>query len=162
MADAASTLIGIIASGLHEIHKIVEIVEDIKDAPENILSLRDDAVELGCLFEQLSRSNVLDFAPIPPGRTTHALVERLSDALHEIQAFVEKVSETRWDGTLHVKRLKWFLAAGRCQNLRENLTSLKSSIIAIVTASTSYVFLAWALFVLRNMTSLQAICTKYH
>ncbi len=139
MADAASALIGIIAFGLHAIHKIVEIAEDIKDAPENVVALRDDAIELGCLFEQLSRSNVLDFVAIPRGRTTQVLVERLKDALDKIQTFVEEVSEARQDGTLRVRKLKWFLSAGRCQNLRENLTSLKSSTIAIVTASTSYV-----------------------
>ncbi|PSR77194.1 hypothetical protein PHLCEN_2v8023 [Hermanssonia centrifuga] len=139
MADGASAIIGIVAFGLHVVHRVIEIVEEIRDAPGDILALQDDAVEVGYLLRQLQQSGVLDTVVIPPGRATRASVDRLKGALEEIKLFVEAVSEERQDGALRVRKIKLFLKPGRCQKLRGNLTSLKSFIIAIVTASTSCV-----------------------
>ncbi len=138
MAD----IIGIIAFVGHIVHKIVDIVKEIQDAPEDITALRDDAAEIGYLLRQLQQSNALHTVILPSdGRVQlEALAERMQNALREIRSFIAKISKER-HGKLRVRKLKWFLtsARGRCEKLRGSLTSLKASIMAIMTASTSYV-----------------------
>ncbi len=114
MADGVSAIVGVVAFGLHAVHKIVDIVEEIKDAPGDILALRDDALEVGCLLQQLQQSKVLDTVVVTPGGRTQASADRLWDGLREIQSFVGKVSEARQDGTLRFRKIRLFLSIGRC------------------------------------------------
>ncbi|PSR75721.1 hypothetical protein PHLCEN_2v9012 [Hermanssonia centrifuga] len=81
MAD----IIGIIAFVGHIVHKIVDIVKEIKDAPEDITALRDDAAEIGYLLRQLQQSNALQTVILPSdGRVQlETLAERLHNALRE-------------------------------------------------------------------------------
>ncbi len=137
MADGASAIIGILAFGLHVVHKVYEIIEAIKDAPDDILALRQDATEIGCFLLHLQQSDVWDSAVIPQIIDSASLISRIKDDLDEIELFVDKVTEQRRDGKVRVRKIKWLLRNGRCEKLRGSLASFKSSIIAIVTASTS-------------------------
>ncbi len=138
MADGASAIIGIVAFGLQAVHKVYEIIDSIKDAPTDILALKHDAEQIGSLLLQLQQLRVTDSAVVPSGVNAAILMKLFEDALGEVESFVNKVAESRRDGKIRVKKLQWFLRGGRCEKLRGSLTSLKTSIIAIVAASTSY------------------------
>ncbi len=66
MADAASTIIGIVAFGLHAAHKVYEVIDSIKDTPTDALALKDNANQIGNLLLQLQQSRILDSAVFPP------------------------------------------------------------------------------------------------
>ncbi|PSR81631.1 hypothetical protein PHLCEN_2v6313 [Hermanssonia centrifuga] len=140
MADGASAIIGIVAFGLHAVHKVYEVVDSIKDAPADILALKHDAKQVGSLLLQLQQSGVLDSGVAPPSVDLAMLMKIFEDALSQVELFIDKVAEDRRDGEIRVWKLQWFLKNGRCNKLRESLASLKISIIAIVAAYTSYVY----------------------
>ncbi len=140
MADGASAIIGIVAFGLHAVHKVYEVVDGFRDAPADILALKHDAKQIGSLLLQLQQSGVLDSGVAPPRVDLAVLMKLFENALSQIELFIDKVAEDRRDGEIRVRKLQWFLKNDRCNKLRESLASLKISIIAIVAAYTSYVY----------------------
>ncbi len=160
MADGASAIIGVVAFGLHAVHRVYEVIYSIKDASADILALQHDAKEVGSLLLQLQQSQVLGSAVLPQNADVFVLTNRFKDALSEITSFADKVAEERRDGKVRLRKLQWLLRDGRCAKLRAGMSSLKTSIIAVVAASTSYVIYSYIVLTLflNSFGSWQAIC----
>ena len=117
MAD----VIGILSFALHAAHKVYNIIESIKDAPEVIQALRDDALQVHgflerFLDEQASRS-CLDHAAEPQVAALVRKAERLATA---VTNFLDKATAQKSNGTHEVKRVKWPLYAGEARKLSED------------------------------------------
>ncbi len=139
MADGASAIIGIVAFGLNAAHKVYEVIDNIKDAPTDVLALKHDAKQIASLLLQLQELHILDSAVVPLSVDIVVLRKLFENALGEVELFIDKVAELRRDGEIRVRKLQWVLKGGRSKRLRESLRSLKTSIIAVLAASTSYV-----------------------
>ncbi|PSS01013.1 hypothetical protein PHLCEN_2v4088 [Hermanssonia centrifuga] len=137
MADGASAIIGIVAFGLNAAHKVYEVIDNIKDAPTDVLALKHDAKQIASLLLQLQELHILDSAVVPLSVDIVVLRKLFENALGEVELFIDKVAELRRDGEIRVRKLQWVLKGGRSKRLRESLRSLKTSIIAVLAASTS-------------------------
>ena len=135
MADA----IGILGFALHAAHKVYNIIESIKDAPEVIQALRDDALQVHgflerFLNEQASRS-CLDHAAEPQ---VAALVRKAERLATTVTNFLDKATAQKSNGAHEVKRVRWPLYAGEARKLSEDFRAFHLSLTALYTLSTSY------------------------
>ena len=136
MAD----VIGILSFALHAAHKIYDIIESIKDAPEVIQALRDDALQVHGFLKRFlddrgSRSRVED-AREPQVAALARKAERL---VTSVDAFLSKATSQKRDGAHKVKRIKWPLYEGEARMLSEEFRAFYVSMTALYTLSASCV-----------------------
>ena len=142
MAD----VLGILGFALHAAHKVYTIIESIKDAPNEIQALRDDAFQVyGFLEKVLSsldeggRSNHLR-AEIVEDPQIDALLKKAQAMTSVVNAFIKKTTTQKDDGTYAVKKLTWPLYAADAKKLSEEFKAFYVSLTAAYTVSTSYAF----------------------
>ena len=139
MAD----IIGILAFALHATHKIYNIVESIKDAPNEIQALRDDALRVRGFLQELLNSPNEDrrVRQVNPGdlpdQQTEALVKHARGITAIADTFIAKATIPRNDGTYEVRKLKWPFYACQAKKLSKQFRSFYQSLTAVFTVSTS-------------------------
>lgn len=141
MAD----VVGILGFALHAAHKIYNVIESIKDAPSDIQTLRDDALQVHGFLHKLLDSNkegelssALCTGDLRDGQID-SLVKKAEIITKTVDKFIKKTTTERESGTYEVKKLKWPLYAGEAKKLSEQFKAFYSSLTAVYTISTSYV-----------------------
>lgn len=141
MAD----VIGILGFALHAAHKVYTVIESIKDAPNDIKALRDDAFQVHGFLTKLlgsqdegEQSGPLRVADVKDPQIA-ALVKKAQVISDTVEKFLSKTTTKKDDGTHAVKKLKWPLYAGEAKNLSEQFKAFYVSLTAAYAISTSYV-----------------------
>ena len=141
MAD----VIGILGFALHAAHKVYNVIQSIKDAPNDVRALRDNAFQVhGFLDDLLNKQVKGESGHSPLSRDDQSagvatLVEQARDIVTTANKFIEKTTEPKDDGTYRVKRVQWLLKPGKAKTLAEQFRSFYVRLTAIYTVSSSYV-----------------------
>ena len=138
MAD----VIGVLSFALHAAHKVYDIVQTIKDAPDAVRALGKEASRVkGLLTVMLSEPNgeLSSFLR----NIDHPLVETLVEDAKELgstaDTLLAKVTRQREDGTHKVKRYRWPFHAGEAEKLAAQFQAFYVSLTAVYAVATSYV-----------------------
>ena len=138
MAD----VIGILSFALHAAHKVYDVVQTIKDAPEAVRTLGKEASRVkGLLTVMLPEPSG---EPSPLLRSVdNPLVKTLVEDAKELGSTAEtllaKVTRQREDGTHKVKRYRWPFHAGEGEKLSGQFQAFYLSLTAVYAVATSYV-----------------------
>ena len=134
---SAADVIGILGFALHAAHKIYDIVQDVREAPEKVRKLKEEASDISRLYEQLGiRRDSVEGLILPPG-----LAERGEDLLKAGEEFVDKVTKLAGDGTRNVKTIKWMFKITRATKLEEAFTKFRRELTDACVITTLYVHL---------------------
>lgn len=141
MAD----VVGILGFALHAAHKIYNVIESIKDAPSDIRTLRDEALQVHGFLDKLldskkegELSSALCPGDLRDGQI-NTLVKNAETITKTVDNFIKKTTTEKDGGTYEVKKLKWPFYAGEAKKLSEQFKAFYSSLTAVYTVSTSYV-----------------------
>ena len=139
MAD----VIGILSFALHAAHKVYDVVQTLKDAPDAARALGKEASRVESLLTVM--------LPEPSGEPSpllrsvdNALVKTLVEDAKELGSTAEtllaKVTRQREDGTHTVKRYLWPFHAGEAEKLSNQFQTFYISLTAVCSVVTSCVF----------------------
>ncbi len=110
--------LGIITSTLHAAHKVYEIVKTIKDAPEEIQALQDQAHLLDSILPGMS-----DFLQRAGESTSMSLLAAKAGKLNaSVERFLNKATKMSPRGERKVKKLKWWFNADEAKSLTGKLS----------------------------------------
>ncbi|PSR75442.1 hypothetical protein PHLCEN_2v9117 [Hermanssonia centrifuga] len=110
--------LGIITSTLHAAHKVYEIVKTIKDAPEEIQALQDQAHLLDSILPGIS-----DFLQRAGESTSMSLLAAKAGELNaSVERFLNKATKMSPRGERKVKKLKWWFNADEAKSLTGKLS----------------------------------------
>ena len=138
MAD----VIGILSFALHAAHKVYDVVQTIKDAPEAVRTLGKEASRVkGLLTVMLPEPSG---EPSPLLRSVdNPLVKTLVEDAKELgsaaDTLMAKVTRQREDGTHQVRRYLWPFHAGEAEKLSGQFQAFYVSLTAVYAVATSYV-----------------------
>ena len=138
MAD----VIGILSFALHAAHKVYDIVQTIKDAPDAVRALGKEAARVkGLLTVMLPQPNG---EPSPLLRNDgNPLVKSLVDDAQELETAVEallaKAVRRKEDGTHAVRKSRWIFYTGEAEKLSAQFQAFYGSLTAVYAVVTSYV-----------------------
>ena len=130
MAD----VIGILSFALHAAHKVYDVVQTIKDAPDAVRALGKEASRVkGLLTVMLPQPNG---EPSPLLRNDgNPLVKSLVEDAQELEAAVEvllaKVTRQKEDGTHEIRKARWILHAGEVEKLSTQFHVFYGSLTAV-------------------------------
>ena len=138
MAD----VIGILSFALHAAHKVYDVIQTIKDAPDAVRTLGKEASRVnGLLTAMLAESNAQSSSLLR--HVDHPLVTTLVEDAKELGSTAEtllaKVTRQREDGTHEVKRYRWPFHAGEVEKLSGQFQACYVSLTAVYAVATSYV-----------------------
>ena len=139
MADVIGTLV----SALQAAYKVYTVIQLIKDAPNDIQALCDDAFQVHGFLEKLlgsqgegEQSGPLHVADIKDPQIA-ALAKKAQIISGTVEKFLSKTTTKQDNGTYVVKKLKWPLYAGDARTLSEQFKAFYVSLTAAYTVSTS-------------------------
>ena len=140
MAD----VIGILSFALHAAHKVYDIVQTIKDAPDAVRALGKEASRVESLLAVMLPIPESNSQPSPMLRSVdNPLVKSLVEDAQELEAAVEvllaKVTRQKEDGTLEIKKARWILCAGDVKKLSAHFQTFYGSLTAVYAVTTWYV-----------------------
>ena len=138
MVDA----IGILSIALHAAHKVYDVIQTIKDAPDAVRALGKEASRVkGLLTTMLAEPNAQSSSLLR--NIDHPLVKTLVEDAKELgstaDTLLAKVTRQREDGTHTVKRYLWPFHAGEAEKLAGQYQAFYVSLTAVYAVVTSYV-----------------------
>ena len=135
-------VIGILSFTLHAAHRVYDVIQTIKDAPDSVRALGKETSRVkGLLTTMLPQPNG---EPSPLLRDVdNPLVKTLVEDAKELGSTAEtllaKVTRQREDGTHTVKRYRWPFHAGDAEKLSGQFQAFYVSLTAVYAVATSYV-----------------------
>ena len=136
MAD----VIGILSFALHAAHKVYDIVQTIKDAPDAVRALGKEASRVkGLLTVMLPQPNG---EPSPLLRNdgnplVKSLVEDAQELETAVEALLAKAVRRKEDGTHAVRKSRWVFYAGEAEKLSAQFQKFHGSLTAVYVVMTS-------------------------
>ncbi len=120
---------GTVMSALHAAHKVYELVKTIRDAPEEIQALQDQAQLLDNILPRIK-----DVLQREGDSTLVALlVTKAEELTSSVTKFLDKATTTLQDKR-KVKKWKWLFRADEAKGLAEKLRAFYGSISAVCAA----------------------------
>ena len=132
MAD----ILGILGFALHAAHKIYDVVQTIKDAPDTVRALGQEALRVKTLLAVM--------LPGPDGElygslllrnVDNPLVRTLADDARELEAAVDallaKAIRHNEDGTHEVRKARWLFYVGEAEKLSRQFQTFYGSLTAV-------------------------------
>lgn len=137
MAD----VLGILGFALHAAHKIYDIVETIKDAPEEIRGLQTQASLVRAFLPDLISALEHDrhHSSYSHGIQLEILVKQATDLKASVDRFVGKVTKERTDGSHEIRKLAYLFRASGGQELREQFKEFLTLLNAVNTSRYAYI-----------------------
>ena len=140
MAD----VIGILSFALHAAHKVYDVVQTLKDAPEAARALGKEASRVESLLAAMLPEPESNSQPSPVLRSVdNPLVKSLVEDAKELgstaDTLLAKVTRQREDGTHQVRRYLWPFHAGEAEKLSGQFQAFYVSLTAVYAVATSYV-----------------------
>ena len=137
MAD----IIGVLSCALHAAHKIYDLSQTIKDAPDVVRTLEKEAGRVEHLLNLVLGTP--GSTPQPWGSVDHYLLQGLVEDAEALVTAVDflfgKTTKVNADGRHEAKKLTWPLYATLAKKLAEKFKAFHLSLTVVCTASTSYV-----------------------
>ena len=135
-------VIGILTFALHAAHKIYDVVQIIKDAPDAVRTLGKDVSRVeGLLTLMLAGPNGQSSSLLH--NIGNPLIETLVKDAKELGSATEtllaKVTRQREDGTHKVKKCRWAFHAGEAEKLSGQFQTFYVSLTAVYSVITSCV-----------------------
>ncbi|PSS37789.1 hypothetical protein PHLCEN_2v356 [Hermanssonia centrifuga] len=106
--------VGIIASGLHAIHKVYDVYQKIKSAPGEIQALREDAAVLEGVLPKIKEV----LAREPDSGSIAVLVSRAQELIASVEKFIEAATKAV-EGRQKVKKVRWMFKSDEANELVE-------------------------------------------
>ena len=138
MAD----VIGILSFALHAAHKVYDVVQTLRDAPDAVRALGKEASRVkGLLTVMLPQPNG---EPSPLLRNDdNPLVKGLAEDAKELETAVTvllaKVTRQKEDGTHEIRKTRWIFYAGEVEKLSAQFQTFYGSLTAVYAVTTSCV-----------------------
>ena len=120
---SAADIIAILSFALHVTHKIYDVVQEVRKAPEEIKALQD---EVRLVRELLKRIGVRTLDEEPDGASQAELRQlvRLSGKGGELIAaankFIQRSTLLGEDGVRKVKKIRWLFKSSKVKELTED------------------------------------------
>ena len=140
MADA----IGILGFVLHVAHRIYDVVEKIRDAPQEIRELQREASRVGTLLSHL-RDTLANGAEKNSRAddnedAIHVLADEANELVQQAEQFLGKVTKSASHDSEHlgVHKVKWPFYAARGKQLAEKFRGFYLSLCALYSVRMSY------------------------
>ena len=155
--DGVSTAVGLIATGIKVIRLINSALEDVKNAPEEIQTLRDRLDDVDMLLQDLqNRWEQGFFQSAQDLASLERLGRRAQKCVDEISAFVDKTWKVTKDGEAKVDTIRWLTRGNKLETLSRKLDKLEHALSAIMSLVVSYVFVCWSL----RSAALMRVCAQ--
>ena len=140
MAD----VIGILSFALHAAHKVYDIVQAIKEAPDVVRALGKEASRVESLLVAMLSEPESNSEPSPMLRSVdNPLVKSLAEDAKELETAVKvllaKVTRQKEDGTYEIKKSRWIFYAGEVEKLSAQFRAFYGSLTAVYAMTTSCV-----------------------
>lgn len=138
MADA----IGILGFALHAAHKIYNVATTIKDAPDDVAALQNEAEHVrDSLSELIDILQTETDGPAGPARTEarfRALIAEARTLTESVNTLLDKATIRKADGSYEVTRVRWPLYIRRAKKLADDFKNFKQLLSAILSIHTVY------------------------
>lgn len=132
MADA----IGILGFALHAAHKIYDVVQTIKDGPDEIEALQTEAERVrGFLSDLIDGMRMDDTEQALQERASaqfRALVKEARKLTESANSLLDKSTARKEDGSYRVTKMMWPLYAGSAKKLAEEFKHFNLSLCAVL------------------------------
>ncbi|THG95146.1 hypothetical protein EW026_g6453 [Hermanssonia centrifuga] len=120
--------VGIIAFGLHAIHKVYDVYQKIKSAPEEIKALREDAAVLEGILPKIKEV----LAREPDSGSIAVLVSRAQELIASVEKFIEAATKAV-EGRQKVKKVRWMFKSDEANELVERFRRFYGSFSVILS-----------------------------
>ena len=140
MAD----VIGILNFALHAAHKVYDVVQTLKHAPDAARALGKEASRVKGLLTTIIPEPESNSQPSPVLRSVdNPLVKSLVEDAQELETAVNvllaKVTRQKEDGTHEIRKARWIFHAGEVEKLSAQFQVFYGSLTAVYAVATSYV-----------------------
>ena len=140
MAD----IIGILSFALHAAHKVYDVVQTLKDAPDAARALGKEASRVESLLAAMLPESESNSQLSPILRSVdNPLVKSLVEDAQELEAAVKvllaKVTRQKEDGTYEIRKSRWIFYAGEVEKLSAQFQAFYGSLTAVYAVATSCV-----------------------
>ena len=138
MAD----IVGVLAFALHTTHRVFQVVQKMKGAPDTIRALERETLKVKTLLTSMLSSHDGVSFPALQNTSEHllrALIEDAEALTSSVDAFFNRTTQVNVDGIREAKRVRWLLRVNESRVLSERFKVLYSSLSAVHAVSTSYV-----------------------
>ena len=142
MAD----VIGILSFALHAAHKVYDVVQTLKDAPDAARTLGKEASRVkGLLAVMLPEPEPESNGEPSPTlrRVDNPLVKSLAEDAKKLETAVKvllaKVTRQKEDGTYEIRKSRWIFYAGEVEKLSAQFQAFYGSLTAVYAVATSCV-----------------------
>ena len=140
MAD----VIGILSFALHAAHKVYDVVQTLKDAPDAARALgkeasRVESLLMAMLPEPESISGRFPMLRSVDTPLVNSLVTDAKELETAVKALLAKVTRQKEDGTHEIRKACWIFYAGEVEKLSGQFQAFYVSLTAVYAVATSYV-----------------------
>lgn len=130
--------IGILSFALHAAHKIYELIEQIRDAPDEIRALKTEAARARTLLNRLHK-DLEDYKLVDEEDLLRPLLVEAQQLTDATTKFIKKVvkESSHAPDRVDVNKIKWILHAGSGKKLGEQFRQFYLSLNPVCVAVTS-------------------------
>ena len=135
MAD----VIGILFSALHAAHKVYDVIQTIKAAPDAVRILGKEASRVKALLAMMLPDPNSEPSPLLRGNDTplvKVLVEDACELEAAVGALFAKAVKRKTDGRHQVRKYRWPFHAGEAEKLSSRFQAFHGSLTAVYAVIT--------------------------
>jgi len=127
--DLASTFVGLIGTAYKTIKFIKNTLDNLKNAPNELQSLRDRVEDIESSLAELERKEVASlFHSEQDIKRINRLAERVGKCLSEIEVFMKGMLKNRKDGEKRVDKVMWLWKGKDIARLKGHLVDLEGTL----------------------------------
>lgn len=144
---SAADVIGILSSALHAAHKLYDIIQLVKNAPDDMDALQVEVRRVRSILiqsvqmpEDVTRDERNVLGSVTGLRAD--LIQQARQWTEGANQFVEKATKAKEDGSREVNKWMWPLRAADAKKLADESRRFYQAVSAVYSIDTSYVFVS--------------------